>query len=265
MQSIPGTDRARRSCRVAAAHRALVGVALCFVATQVLAQERPAQPGPAAPRSTVGEGSPGLQDFGPPITAYPAELLGLLAPPAERGPLTLRPSIAVSEEFNDNVRLNNQTRQWDVITRFSPALTLTVTRPSYQLTAGYTLSSELYAKESDLSDAFKNQAFVATGVYRGMRGLTLTVADSFALNRSTNLVASQGFATGRQETWNNAFTPGLTWQMTPRTSLGLVGTFTVQRFLEAGAASTPGLDSNTYGLQATLEHRLTSRPPGASE
>jgi hypothetical protein len=234
-----------------------------FAATQAWGQEPPAPPAFPGSPPTATTPSPTLWDSGPPITAYPAELLGLLAPPAERGPLTLRPSIAVSEEFNDNVRLNNQTRQWDVITRFSPALTLTVTRPSYQLTAGYTLSSELYAKESDLSDAFKSQAFVATGVYRGMRGLTLTVADSFALNRSTNLVASQGFATGRQETWNNAFTPGLTWQMTPRTSLGLVGTFTVQRFLEAGAASTPGLDSNTYGLQATLEHRLTPRLAGS--
>ena len=262
MQSTPGTDRARRSCRVAAGHRALVGVALCFVATQVLAQERPAQPGPAAPRSTVGEGSPGLQDFGPPITAYPAELLGLLAPPAERGPITLRPSIAVSEEYNDNVLLNNQTRKWDLITRVSPGLTLTVNRPSYQLSAGYTLSGELYANESRLNDAWKDQAFVATGLYRGLRGLTVTVADSFALNRSTNQAASQGFATGRQETWNNTFTPGMTWEMTPRNTLNVTGTFAVQRFLSASTGSISGSDSNTYALQTTLEHVLTRRLTG---
>ena len=42
------------------------------------------------------------------VTAYPAELLGLLGPPAERGPLTLRPSIAVSEEYDDNVLLDTR-------------------------------------------------------------------------------------------------------------------------------------------------------------
>src|SRR6267142_5477277 len=167
-----------------------------FAATQAWGQEPPAPPAFPGSPPTATTPSPALWDSGPPITAYPAELLGLLAPPAERGPLTLRPSIAVSEEFNDNVRLNNQTRQWDVITRVSPGLTLTVNRPSYQLSAGYTLSGELYANESRLNDAWKDQAFVATGLYRGLRGLTVTVADSFALNRSTNQAASQGFATG---------------------------------------------------------------------
>jgi len=168
----------------------------------------------------------------------------------------------VSEEYNDNVLLNNQTRKWDLITRVSPGLTLTVNRPSYQLSAGYTLSGELYANESRLNDAWKDQAFVATGLYRGLRGLTVTVADSFALNRSTNQAASQGFATGRQETWNNTFTPGMTWEMTPRNTLNVTGTFAVQRFLSASTGSISGSDSNTYALQTTLEHVLTRRLTG---
>jgi hypothetical protein len=246
---------------IGAGRRALAGIAVSFLATQAWGQEPPARPVLPGPLSPTAD-TPTLRDAGPPITAYPAELLGLLAPPAERGPITLRPSIAVSEEFTDNVRLSSNQRQWDVITRVSPSLTLTVNRPSYQLSAGYTLSGEVYANESDLNDAFKNQAFVASAVYRGIRGLTLSVADSFALNRSTNLVASQGFATGLQETWNNAFTPGLTWQMTPQTSLNLAGTFAVQRFLDTGTASTPGVDSNTYGLQTTITHVLTRRLTG---
>jgi hypothetical protein len=101
---------------------------------------------------------------------------------------------------------------------------------------------------------------VATGLYRGIRGLTLTVADTFALNRDTNVVASQGFSTGRQESWSNTFSPGMTWQMTPRTSLNLLGTFLVQRFQNADVAtSTPGIDSNTYELLATVDHALTRR------
>jgi hypothetical protein len=246
---------------IGAGRRALAGIAVSFLATQAWGQEPPPRPAVPGPGSTTAD-TPTLQDAGPPITAYPAELLGLLAPPAERGPITLRPSISVSEEFNDNVRLSSQRRQWDFVTRVSPALTLTVNRPSYQLSAGYMLSAEVYANASDLNDALKNQAFVASALYRGIRGLTFTAADSFALNRSTNQVASQGFATGQQETWNNAFTPGLTWQMTPQTSLNLTGTFAVQRFLGTGTASTPGQDSNTYGAQATIAHTITPRLTG---
>jgi hypothetical protein len=241
--------------------RALAAIAVSFLATQAWGQEPPPRPALPGPPSTAAE-APTLRDAGPPITAYPVELLGLLAPPAERGPITLRPSISVSEEFTDNVRLSSTNRQWDFVTRVSPGLTLTVNRPAYQLSAGYTFSAELYANESDLNDAFKNQAFVANALYRGIRGLTFSAADSFALNRSTNQVASRGFATGEQETWNNAFTPGLTWQMTPQTSLNLSGTFAVQRFLETGTASTPGNDSNTYGLQTTVAHVLTRRLTG---
>src|SRR6267143_3806504 len=98
---------------------------MSVVATHKWAQEPPARRAVPAPYSTGADVPAMAWESAPPITAYPAELLGLLAPPAERGPLTLRPSIAVSEEFNDNVRLNNQTRQWDVLTPSSPALTLT--------------------------------------------------------------------------------------------------------------------------------------------
>src|SRR5256885_1272272 len=246
---------------IGAGRRALMGIAVSFLATQAWGQEPPAPPVLPGQRSTIAD-TPTLRDAGPPITAYPAELLGLLAPPAERGPITLRPSIGVSEEFTDNVRLSSNHRQWDVVTRVSPALTLTVNRPSYQLSAGYTLSAEAYADASGLNDAFKNQTFVASALYRGIRGLTLNASESFALNRSTNQVASQGFATGQQETWNNAFTPGLTWQMTPQTSLNLSGTFAVLRFLDTGTASTPGQDSNTYGVQTTIAHTITPRLTG---
>jgi len=253
----------RRLGRVAASRGALVGIAVCFVASQACGQEP--RSSSAGPPSTAAEAAPSFQDTRPPITAYPAELLGLLAPPAERGPITLRPSFGVSEEFNDNVPLNNRTRQWDLITRFTPGLTLTVNRPAYQLSAGYTLSGELYANESRLNDVSKNHAFVATGLYQITRGLTVTVSEFFALSRSSNQVVSLGFATAQQETWINTFTPRLTWEMTPRTSVSLGATFAVQRFLDAGAAATtPGSDSNTYELTTSLEHTLTRRLSGTA-
>jgi hypothetical protein len=166
------------------------------------------------------------------------------------------PSIAVSEEYNNNLFLDNQNRQWDLITGISPAIALFVNRPSYQLSGGYTSTAEVYERETRLNNAFSRQSFVFSGLYQATPRLRLTASDSFALDRNTNLVASQGFASGRQESWSNTFTPGMTWQMTPRTSLNLGATYGVQRF---GGA---GLGSDTYGLQSSLGHALTPRLTG---
>src|SRR5437899_10117650 len=101
------------------------------------------------PAPTTGP-APTAPSPGPPPSAYPLELFGLLAPPAQRGPVTLTPSISVSEEYNDNLFVDNRNRQWDLITGFSPAITLYVNRPSYQLSAGYTFTGELYERQSRL-------------------------------------------------------------------------------------------------------------------
>src|SRR5207253_248574 len=95
--------------------------------------------------------------------------------------------------------------------------------------------------------------------HRATPHLTLTASDAFALDRNTNRAATtQSFATGRQESWTNTFAPGMTWQMTPQTSLNLSATYGVLRFKGTGS----GLDSDTYGLQSTLGHVLTPRLTG---
>jgi len=172
--------------------------------------------------------------------------------------VTLTPSISVSEEYNDNIFSDNRNRQWDFITSLSPALTLYVNRPSYQLTAGYSFSADLYAREDRLSNAPDTQNFVATGLYRLTPVLTLTASDAFAFNRNSNQVAAQGFSSGRQKSWSNTFTPGMTWQMTPRNSLSLSAIYGVLRFEGAGT----GVDSDTLGIQSTLTHAFTPRFSG---
>ena len=220
--------------------------------------------GQEAPPRGVGAQAPGTATAPAPvppslpIAAYPLELLGLLAPGAQRGPVTLTPSISVSEEYNDNIFLDNRDRQWDFITSFSPALTLYVNRPSYQLSAGYSFSADVYAREDRLSNAFDRQNFVATGLYRLTPGVTLTASDAFAYDRNSNRVAAQGFSSGRQKSWSNTFTPGMTWQMTPQNSLGLSATYGVLRFEGAGT----GVDSDTIGFQSNLSHAFTSRFSG---
>jgi hypothetical protein len=231
------------------------------MASSAWGQQPPPRGAGGEPSGTTTAPAPSPPSLPPPsipIAAYPLELLGLLAPGAQRGPVTLTPSIAVSEEYNDNIFLNNQNRQSDFITSFSPALTLYVNRASYALSAGYSFSADLYARESRFNEAFDRQNFVATGLYRLASGLTLTASDGFALNRNSNLVAAQGFSSGRQESWGNNFSPGMNWQMTPSNSLGLSASYSVLRFVGSGA----GVDSDTYSFGSNLTHIFTPRFSG---
>src|SRR3989442_7729494 len=227
------------------------------MASYAWGQETPPRDVGAQPSgTTTTQPAPGPPSL--PIAASPLELLGLLAPAAQRGPVTLTPSIAVSEKYNDNIFANNRNRQWDFITSFSPALTLYVNRPSYQLSAGYSFSADLYAREDRLSNAFDRQNFVATGLYRLTPVVTLTASDTFAYDRNSNRVAAQGCSSGRQKSWGNTFTPGTIWQITPLDSLSLSATYGVLRFEGAGT----GVDSDTLGFQSTLTHAFTPRFSG---
>jgi hypothetical protein len=172
--------------------------------------------------------------------------------------VTLTPSISISEEFNDNIFSDNSNRQWDFITSFSPALTLYVNRPEYQLSAGYSFSADVYARDSSLSNAFARQNFVATGLYQLTRGLTLTASDGFSYDKNANRLTAQNFSSGSQEIWSNTFTTGVGWQMTPLNSLGLSATYGLLRFGGSGS----GVDSDTYSFQSNLTHAFTPRFSG---
>jgi hypothetical protein len=172
--------------------------------------------------------------------------------------VTLTPSLSVSEEFNDNIFSNNQDRQWDFITSFTPALTLYANGPAYQLGAGYSFSADVYARHSDLSSALARQNLFASGLYRLTPGLTVTARDAFAYDRNSNSVSSLNFLAGSQAYWTNHFSPGVSWQMTPRNSLGLSATYDLLRYTDTGN----GVDSDTYGVQANLTHAFTQRFSG---
>ena len=240
--------------------RALAAISLSLAASCAWGQQTP-PPGAGQQRETQTQpATPPTAPTTPslPIAAYPLELLGLLGPRAQPGPVRLTPSIAISEEYNDNIFLNNRNRQWDFITNLTPALTLVIQRPEYDLSAGYSFRNVWYAREDRLNNAFDSQNFVASGHYRLSRDVTLSASDSFVLSRSTNLVSSQGFSTGRQESWSNNFYPGLTWQVTPLNNLSLTATYGVLRFEGAGT----GADSDTYGIQGNFTHAFTTRFSG---
>jgi len=169
--------------------------------------------------------------------------------------VTLTPSIAFSEEYNDNIFLDNQNRTWDFITKVGPAVTLVVNRPTSRLSLGYTSQAEVYAKTQALSTAFASHTFIGNGLYQATPQLSLIAWDSFTWDHNGGLIG--GFATGREQSWRNIINLGLTWQMTRADSIGLNVDYDVRRFEGGGSGS--GGDSDTYGFQGNYNHVFTTR------
>src|SRR5262245_47108895 len=241
----------------------VVGIVVCLAASGAWGQEPPPRGGETRPSGT--ETRPSDKEIEPapptpvrPIAAYPLELLGLIAPPAQRRQFTLIPSLGISEEYNDNVFANNTNRESDFITNFSPTLILALNRPTLTLSAGYSFTAALYAEGTRPNTAFDNHNFIFQGTYLWTPDLVLTVSDSFIVTNYTSLAGSQGFSTGRQKSLNNAFSPSMTWQMTPLNSLTVGAATDTLRYAGSGISK----DSETYGVRTSLAHAFTQRFTG---
>lgn len=189
----------------------------------------------------------------PPFASYPLELLGLLSP-RPRGPIVLTPSITISEEFNDNLFLDNNNKRWSFETEGSPALTLVINKPTLQLAAGYSFTSTWYARDEQFNNWFDHQNFIVGAFYRATPQLTLTLSDRFVQDHNTNVVSPQGTSSGRQESWSNSLGPGAIWRIGGQTRLSASATYVIQHFSGQGLT-----DSETYGFQGALDHSFTTR------
>jgi hypothetical protein len=97
-----------------------------------------------------------------------------------------------------------------------------------------------------------------SGLYRLTPGLTVSATDAFVASNYTNVVSAQGISTGRQKSWSNAFSPGLTWQMTQVDSVAIGGNYTALRYEGQGT----GEDSDTLAARVTETHAFTARLTG---
>jgi hypothetical protein len=147
-----------------------------------------------------------------------------------RAPLTLTPSLQVEAEYDDNVLLNNEDRRWDFITRFRPGLSLEAEDPRWRLGAAYSFSAEVYARNDHLNRAFDAHDLALDALWRATPHLALTLSDTFAFSTSTNLIAPEGVATGRDEAWSNTLAGAASWDVGRLTTLRGGASWTVQRF-----------------------------------
>jgi hypothetical protein len=193
---------------------------------------------------------PLLQQPGQPGTFLdPQELEG-----TRKAPLTITPSFTLSEEYNDNVFLDNKNREHDFITGFTPGIAIVWERPTYRLAAGYNFTAELFARETEESHAFDRQNFFLDSSWKVDPFLTLSLTDTFIFSTDTNLISRESVATGRDRSWSNTLGGGAVYQLTEFWSLRAAGSYTVERFSRSGLE-----DSDVYRAVVGADRRLSSR------
>jgi hypothetical protein len=180
--------------------------------------------------------------------------LDLLAAPPARGPLVLTPSLAITEEFNDNVFLDNRNKKSDFITQFTPGLTLAMQKPGFQLTAGYNFTAEIYAEQKELSNAANRQSLAANVTYQVTPTVTLSLSDNLANNKNSNAATISGIATGRDEVWSNVLAAAVRVKVTPRTTWNVSPSYRFERFSNPQAQ-----DSDVYAITTGLDYVVTPR------
>ena len=177
--------------------------------------------------------------------------------PLERREINLLPAFAISEEFNDNVFVNNDNKRNDFITGFTPSISLLANRPRFQLAAGFANTAEIFARNSSSNDAFARQNLIVGTYWQPTPQLTFTLAETFLRDQSPDARAG-GFTVGGQATDSNVLTPTVGWALGPQTRLDLGATYSLLRFEGQGS----GIESDTYRFLSNLSHNFTPRFTG---
>jgi hypothetical protein len=186
----------------------------------------------------------------------PRQLQQLQQP--RQAPLTLLPTLTVGEEFNDNILLNNADKRWDLITTFAPGIALQWQDPTSHLVAAYNFAAQLYERHPQFNHAFDAHNFALDGLWRLTPRWTLTAGDTFNFSTNTNLIGTEGVATGRDRAYGNALSVGAAWQATTRTSLRGAASWALQRFTREELQ-----DSDVYRAEVAGDRLFTPRLTGS--
>jgi hypothetical protein len=214
----------------------------------------------------VGVGLLALITATPAAAQFPLPIPGQTPPPdpqdlqqPRRAPFTITPSLTITEEFNDNIFIDNDDKRWDFITGFTPGLAINFEDATRRLNLAYSFTAEVFARSPEENHAFDRQSFVGDALWRVTPQLTLVVADTFAFTTDTNLIGTEAVATGRDRAWTNTLSGGASWQFDRFTALRTGGAWTVERFDRSESQ-----DSDVYRADVTLDRRLANQLSGTA-
>jgi hypothetical protein len=182
----------------------------------------------------------------------PLDPQGLQEP--RRAPLTITPSLTLFGEYNDNINLDNDNKQWDILLGFAPEVSLEVASPTYSVLGDYLFTGEIFARDFNRSHAFDRHSLFLDGMYRVNPRLTLAGSEAFAFTTDTNIIPVDNVATGRTDAWANTLTGGALYRLTNLTSVRGGASYTLQRFGRSDL-----IDSDVYHANVDVERALTPR------
>ncbi|HEV8441273.1 MAG TPA: hypothetical protein VGT40_24555 [Methylomirabilota bacterium] len=189
--------------------------------------------------------------------ALVAVLVGLGTPAWAQAGFYITPSLSLAEEFDDNVFVTPTGKKSDFITRFIPGIELGYRSEPFTLLARSSFDAEIYARNTELSDAATRKRAALEAKYLPYRLLTLGLNVSYIdTNTPSGLTAAAGVQLGRTKATELIVAPSAVYQFTPLDSGRLAYSF-IHDTIEGGPTA------NTHRIEPSFAHQFTTLDTGA--
>ena len=166
------------------------------------------------------------------------------------------PSFTLAEEFDDNVFVSTTDPKSDFITRLTPGLQLGYRSVPFTLLASGSIDAEIYANNSELSDAANRKRAALEVKYLPFRLLTVSLnVTYFETNTPSELVPTTGLQLARTRATQLAIIPAATYQITS------VDTATAS-YAFFHDTLDGGLDNDTHRVKLGYARQLTALDTG---
>jgi hypothetical protein len=180
--------------------------------------------------------------------------IGYCCSQAEGAEFSLKPSITLREEYDDNIFLTKDNRVDDYITRILPSLSIDHKTPSWDLSTAYTLDWRYYFRQKEGRDSHTLDLTSQVRVIKNF--LYLDIADTYAsvvLNprrpsTNTNLTVN------RTDSNNATISPYIKYQISPVMSLS-----TGYRYLNVWYRDKQGINRQMHTGFATVGYTVNPK------
>ena len=175
--------------------------------------------------------------------------------PAIARDLGFIPSIAASEEVNDNIYEVSGIRRTDFITQVTPGFTSRYNSPIWNWDAAYTLTYRNYARKST-GDEFANDASLKGSISVLENFLYLDVGDAYhrvSADIARDLTAQSSLFLNQTNQNIATISPYLAWRLGEKSTLKTGYRYTDTRYWGVG------IDSQEHTAFADFSHELTTK------
>jgi len=176
-------------------------------------------------------------------------------------------SLAVGEQYNDNLFLTHSNREHDYITQISPALALTSKTQTINIAVSYLPTFNIYSQHSDID--YISHAATLRSLFTLSERFNLQITDTFVQSKNPqtiNQVAALAPPTltapvitgpivrGLDRITTNTLTGDLSYKISPKVTLDVMADYTL-----VDDAQAPSGDGNTYTGGLGASYLLTDR------